>query len=91
MVAFRFILDPKGVGLPHSSQPLDVLGTLVTSFPGLTALAGGLILIYPVAIYDAVGILLFAGSRWPLRNSGRPRLGAEPFLPSRIGKNSPSL
>jgi TRAP-type uncharacterized transport system fused permease subunit len=33
-----------------------------TLYERLALIAGGLILIYPIPIYDAVGILLFAGS-----------------------------
>ena len=79
VVPFMFILDPKGVGLLLRGQPTDVIWTVVTSFLGLTALAGGVenwllkkttlyerlmliaggaLLIYPVALYDAVGIIL---------------------------------
>jgi TRAP-type uncharacterized transport system fused permease subunit len=79
VVPFMFTLDPKGIGLLLKGQPMDVIWTVVTSFLGLTALAGGvqnwlfkrttlyerlmliaggLMLIYPVALYDAVGIIL---------------------------------
>ncbi len=79
VVPFMFTLDPKGVGLLLKGQPLDVVWTVVTSFIGLTALAGGvenwlfkrttlyerlmliaggLLLIYPAALYDAIGITL---------------------------------
>jgi len=79
VVPFMFTLDPKGIGLLLKGQPMDVIWTVVTSFIGLTALAGGvenwlfkrttlyerlmliaggLLLIYPAALYDAIGITL---------------------------------
>jgi TRAP-type uncharacterized transport system fused permease subunit len=74
-----FTLDPKGVGILLKGPPWDVVWTVVTSFLGLTALAGGvenwflkkttlyeramllaggLMLVYPVALYDAIGVVL---------------------------------
>ena len=79
VVPFMFTLDPKGIGLLLKGQPMDEIWTVVTSFIGLTALAGGvenwlfkrttlyerlmliaggLLLIYPAALYDAIGITL---------------------------------
>jgi len=83
VVPFMFTLDPKGAGLLLKGPPMDVIWTVVTSFLGLTALAGGvenwlfkrttlyerllliaggLVLIYPIALFDAVGVLLVAAA-----------------------------
>jgi TRAP transporter 4TM/12TM fusion protein len=79
IVPFMFTLDPRGVGILLKGPPLDVLWTIITSFLGLTAiagavenwflskttfyerimlLAGGMILVYPIALYDVIGIIL---------------------------------
>jgi TRAP transporter 4TM/12TM fusion protein len=81
IVPFMFTLDPRGVGILLKGPPLDVIWTIITSFLGLTAiagavenwflkkttfyerimlLAGGMILVYPIAMYDTVGIILMA-------------------------------
>jgi len=81
IVPFMFTLHPKGAGILLKGPPLDVVWTIVTSFLGLTAIAGavenwflkkttfyerlmllaaGMILIYPVALYDVIGISLIA-------------------------------
>jgi len=74
-----FTLNPRGVGILLKGPAWDVVWTVVTSFLGLTALAGGvenwflkkttlyervmllaggLMLVYPVALYDAIGVVL---------------------------------
>ncbi|MFH1123238.1 MAG: TRAP transporter fused permease subunit [Pseudomonadota bacterium] len=81
IVPFMFTLDPRGVGLLLKGPPMDVVWTVISSFLGLTALAGGvenwflkrttfyerlmliaagLLLVYPTALCDAVGLLLIA-------------------------------